>query len=121
MAVSGPVQIPSAFLVVHPYLLAGWDPEHGTGTIRTSAILISNAYDPSTKTYTQYSNDDNYATDDGLSSACGAEFAAHHLRVSLEIRYLRWKDPLFSANESNGLYLLVPQNEVQVLLGVSFR
>jgi hypothetical protein len=106
---------------VRPYVLAGGAAEHATGTTRISAILISNPYDPNfTKTYQQYSIEDNYATHYGLVFGGGVEFAAHHLRLSPEIRYVRWTDPLFS-NESHGQYLLVPQNEVRVLLGVSFR
>jgi hypothetical protein len=107
--------------VLHPYVLAGWDPEHVSGTTTVNAILISNPYDPNfTRTYQRSSTTDSYATDHGLVLGGGVEFVARHFRLSPEIRYVRWKNPLFS-QESRTSHLLVPQNEIQILLGISFR
>ena len=108
--------------VLHPYLLGGWDPQHASSTTKTSASIVSNPYDPNyTRTYQQFSSDDHYGTNHGLVAGGGVEFDSHHLRVSPEVRYVRWKDPMFSIEQSHGFYLLVPQNEVQLPLGVAWR
>ena len=110
------------FPVLQPYVLAGWDPQHAWGTTQTSAYLISNPYDPNyTRTYLQSSMSYHYETNHGLVAGGGIELGTHHWRVSPEVRYIRWKDPLFSSYGSHGFYLLVPQNEVQLTLGLAWR
>ena len=105
-----------------PYVLVGWDPERATGTSTGTMSLVSNPYDPnSTRTYRQFTTSDNYGTNHGLVAGAGVAFGSRHLRVSPEVRYVRWKDPMFSNYGSRGFYLLVPQNEVQLILGVAWR
>ncbi|HEY3629194.1 MAG TPA: porin family protein [Terracidiphilus sp.] len=104
------------------YVLVGWDPEHATGTTRTNALVVSNPYDPSyTITYRQYSVDDNYGTNHGLVAGGGIELGSRHFRVSPEFRYVRWKNCMFSIYQGQGSYLAVPQNELQLLLGLTRR
>jgi hypothetical protein len=106
---------------LHLYVLAGWDPEHSWGTTKVYASLISNPYDPNaTRTLTSYSLTDRYGTNHGLVAGGGIDFGSRHWRVRPEVRYIRWKDPTFSIQQSHGFYLQVPQNEVQLMLGVAF-
>jgi opacity protein-like surface antigen len=110
------------FAGLRPYVLAGWDPEHATGTTKTTGSVVSNPYDPNhTRTYQQFSIDDQYGTNHGLAAGGGVEFGGRHWRVSPEVRYVRWKNPMFSSYQSHGFFLRVPQNEVQLLVGVAWR
>lgn len=108
--------------LLHPHILAGWDPQHASGTTQTSASGVSNPYDPNyTRSYQQFSVEDHYGTNHGLVVGGGVEMGSHHWRVSPEVRYVRWKRPMFSSYGSHGDYLLVPQNEVQLLVGLAWR
>ena len=110
------------FAALHPYVLAGWDPEHATGTTKGFASQISNPYDPNTtRTFTHFSIGDRYGANHGLVAGGGIAFGSRHWRVCPEVRYIRWKDPMFSIQESHGFSLQVPQNEVQLVLGVAWH
>jgi hypothetical protein len=62
-----------------------------------------------------------YGADHGLVAGGGVEIGGGHFRVAPEVRYIRWKDPLYSYYGSRGYYLQVPRNEVQILVGLTWR
>jgi hypothetical protein len=62
-----------------------------------------------------------YGFDHGLVAGGGVEFGGRHVRIAPEVRYIRWKNPLFSESGSRGYYIQAPQNEVQLLVGITWR
>lgn len=105
--------------LVHPYALVGWVPGHTSkSTVVTTGVQVDIAGNR-TPVNTSYPVD--YGTDHGLAAGGGVEIGGGHFRVAPEVRYIRWKDPLYSYYGSRGYYLQVPRNEVQILVGVTWR
>jgi hypothetical protein len=106
--------------LARPYVTAGYAAQYtATATHRVTgatADYYSGFFTPFSTSYTE-----NYATNNGLVAGGGLELGAGHWRVAPEVRYIRWKDPLFSYYGSRGYFVAVPQNEVQLLIGVTWR
>lgn len=61
------------------------------------------------------------SNDHGVVAGGGSELGLGRIHVAPEVRYIRSKDPLYAEYGSRGYYVAVPQNEVQMLLGLSWR
>jgi hypothetical protein len=57
----------------------------------------------------------------GLVAGVGMEAAIRGLRISPEIRYTRWNKDVINEQGSQGYHVNAGVNQVQVLVGVSWR
>jgi hypothetical protein len=105
--------------LVRPYALVGYAPLYTSGSVINSGVQVSPYGDRTAIPATTYPAD--YGFDHGLVAGGGMEFGGSHLRIAPEFRYIRWKNPLFSDYGSRGFYIQSPQNEVQLLLGITWR
>lgn len=102
---------------IRPYALLGYAPRRTTGTYADSGYWRDYTGAP---TLVRFSGSVSYDTGHALVTGGGIETGAGRLRLSPEVRYLRWKDPLFTEYGSHGVYLSAPQNEVQLVLGIAW-
>lgn len=113
-------RLPLPLPLARPYFTVGYAAQYtGTATHRVTGATA----DYYTGNFTPYSANytENYAANSGLVAGGGIEVGAGHWRVAPEVRYIRWKDPLFSYYGSRGYYVVAPQNEVQLLVGITWR
>ncbi len=96
---------------VHPYLSVGVAPRRAGGTINT----IHYGYYAGDVTF---SSVDWHAHDHAIVLGGGTEARLGPLRLSPEIRYVRWKVPTNPSSWNVSYYLSVPQNEAQLMLGI---
>lgn len=105
---------------LHPYALLGYAFERAGGTVDYSGVQTSPYLDvPATPFSGSYPL--GHATDHGVVAGGGIEFGAGRIHIAPEVRYIRWKDPLYAEYGSRGYYVAVPRNEVQILVGLSWR
>lgn len=99
--------------------LLGYAFERGGGTVDYSGVQMNPYGGPSAAFSGSYAIGN--SIDHGVVAGGGIEFAAGRIHVAPEVRYIRWKDPLYAEYGSRGYYVAVPQNEVQILIGLSWR
>ena len=100
------------------YPLVGYAPRHVSGTYIDTGYSVD--FNTGLRSPFRFSGSTGYDTGHALVAGGGLDFAAGHIHITPEVRYLRWKDPLFTNYGSQGYYLSVPQNEVQILLGIGW-
>lgn len=107
------------FRAIHPYVLGGVAPRHAGGRIDYSGVNATTL--SSTGPFIPYAFANTWhANDHAFVVGGGVDFRMGHLQVEPEIRYLRWNNPLYAFFGSRGYQLLVPQNEVQILVGIGW-
>ena len=57
----------------------------------------------------------------GLVAGGGIELAAGHVRIAPEVRYTRWNQDPVNLYGSHGFFVSGAQNEVKILLGLTWR
>ena len=100
--------------------LGGYAPLGTSGTGTASGVGVD-FYGNRTLILPNSSTRTDYGLDHGLVAGGGLQFGGGHLRIAPEIRYIRWTHPLFYEYGSHGYYIQVPQNEVQLLVGITWR
>ena len=98
---------------VHPYASLGFAPRRAAGTINT----IHYGFYPGDVTF---SSVDWHAHDHAFVLGGGVGVELWRIRITTEIRYLRWEVPTTPSSSDAAYYLRVPQNEAQVLLGIGW-
>lgn len=98
---------------VHPYASLGFAPRRAAGTINT----IHYGFYPGDVTF---SSVDLHAHDHAFVLGGGVGVKLWRIRITTEIRYLRWEVPTTPSSSDAAYYLRVPQNEAQVLLGIGW-
>ena len=68
-----------------------------------------------------FSSVDWHAQDHAFVLSGGIEVELWHIRITPEVRYLRWKVPSNPSSSAVAYYLRVPQNEAQLLLGIGWH
>jgi hypothetical protein len=96
-----------------PYVSAGVAPRRAGGRINT----IHYGFYPGDVTF---SSVDWHAHDRAFVLGGGVGVTHWHLRITTEIRYLRWRVPAAPSSDDAAYYLRVPQNEAQVLVGIGW-
>jgi hypothetical protein len=97
-----------------PFLSAGIAPRHASGAVHT----IHYGFLPGDITFHSQSWS---AHDRAWVFAAGASFKTGRLRITPELRYLRWSIPHNPAPNDVAFYLQPPRNyELQFLLGISW-
>jgi len=97
----------------HPFVSAGVAPRLAGGRINT----IHYGFYPSDATF---SSVDWHAHDHAFVLGGGAGVTHWHMRITTEIRYLRWRVPAAPSSSDAAYYLRVPQNEAQVIVGIGW-
>jgi Outer membrane protein beta-barrel domain len=101
------------------FVSAGYAPRIASARFDDSGYTVSF---PDSRLRSPYRNsyEKSFDTDHAVVAGGGLAFQKGHIRIAPEARYLRWKQPLYSYYGSHGYYLSLTQNEVQVLLGITF-
>lgn len=95
------------FPLVKPFLEAGYAPRVISGTVHYS---LNNT-----------TMDTNYPTSQGIVVGGGVQIAIGRLRLSPELRYTRWNNAPMLVYFGNGPESISTQNQVDVLLGISWK
>ena len=98
---------------VHPYLSLGVAPRNAGGRINT----IQYGYYQSDVTF---SSVDWHAHDHAFVLGGGIDVEFWHIRISPQIRYVRWGVPSRPSSSDVAHYVPVPQNEPQLLLRIGW-
>jgi hypothetical protein len=106
------------FRRIRPFAEAGWAPRitHGTGD-------VSGCYLSSLTAYTCYSGRSQTAwpVTHGVLAGGGIQFAAGRLQFAPEVRYTRWNQQNIYGYFGDGPSYGSTQNQLDILLGISFR
>ena len=105
---------------LHSYALVGYSFERAGGRVDYSGVQ-TNPYVLGYAAPFSGSYAIGNSTDHGVVAGGGIEIGAGHIHVAPEVRYIRWKDPLYAEYGSRGYCVAVAQNEVQILVGLSWR
>ena len=97
----------------HPFLSLGFVPRYAGGRIHT----IHYGYYPSDVTFSSVGWQ---AHDHAWVLGGGIEVGLWKIRITPELRYLRWKVPSSPSPDDASYYLAVPENEGQFLLGIGW-
>ncbi len=102
----------------HPFVGAGYAPRtvHGTD--------VENGYineDEQRDVYTNQRSETSYSVTQGVVISAGLILDAGHVRFPPELRYVHWNAPFLNESSNAGNLFLSKQNEVLVLLGVSWH
>jgi hypothetical protein len=107
---------------VRPYLLGGYAVRFANGSTTETGTFLTSGYSlPVIRVPYRYSYSTHWGLDHGPVVGAGLEWGEGRVRIAPEVRYVRWKDPLYSFEGSRGYYGMATQNEVQVLVGVNFH
>jgi hypothetical protein len=112
--------------LAHPYAGAGYAPRivHGAD-ISSGNYLSGVSSNPPADIYTYYFNnhvDTTYPLTHGLVISGGIDLGGRHIRVSPEVRYVRWSAPYLDQTGGDGSYRIQSsQNELSLMVGITFR
>ena len=101
------------------FVAAGYAPRIGGARFENSGYTVSFP-DSRLRSPFRDSYEISFDTDHAVVAGGGLAFQKGRIRIAPEARYLRWKQPLYSYYGSRGYYVALAQNEVQVLLGITF-
>jgi hypothetical protein len=108
----------------HPFVGVGYAPRIVRGTDVASGYYASGiSENPVGYIYTYYNSQrtpTDYPVTQGVVVSGGVSLAAGHLRFTPEVRWVHWNAP-FLSEQGGGFLLISKQNEVFVLLGISWR
>lgn len=103
------------------YAGIGYAPRVISGSSRVNATTIVNPLTlPVVKAFSSYTLSDDYKTGNGLVIAGGLQKRFGAIRVSPEIRYTHWSNSALSVNGPQEYGYQSAQEQVDVLLGISF-
>jgi len=107
------------FPLIHPYAELGYAPRRTSGSISSTGSAIN----PSTGSRQDFSGNTPWRSvvSHGLVAGVGAEASIGGLRIAPEIRYTRWNKDVINEFGSQGYFVSSGMNQVQVLVGVSWR
>jgi hypothetical protein len=97
----------------HPFLSLGFEPRYSSGKISS----IDYGFFPGDVTLSSTSW---HAHDYAWVAGGGIEIRLWKIRITPELRYLRWKVPSSPSANDDSNYLTVPRNECQLLLGIAW-
>jgi len=103
---------------IAPYVLAGYAPRTMSGDVVYTGFSFLQLGGPAAPY--RFSYNQPYGVSHGLVAGGGIRIPAGRLRITPEVRYLRWKDSPYDEEGSRGFYIFVPQNEVRVLVGIGW-
>ena len=91
---------------------------HGSTHVDRLAVTSLN---PPVFSYSEYIMPRPWGTTHGIVAEGGIEKRAGWLRIAPEIRCIRWNQPALNVQQPHGLFMVSTQNQVDLLLGISFR
>ena len=97
---------------LHPAVFFGMAPRHASGRVDVTGVWFG----------APYANTQHWrAKDHAWIVGGGFDLGVGHLRLSPEARYLHWKVPSYPAAGNIAFYMALPENEVQLLVGIGWR
>src|SRR5713101_8181173 len=107
------------FPLIHPYAELGYAPRRTSGSISITGYDVN----PITGLRRDISGNTPWGpvVSHGLVAGVGAEASIGGLRIAPEIRYTRWNKDVINEFGSLGYFVSSGMNQVQVLMGVSWR
>jgi hypothetical protein len=112
--------------LARPFAGVGYDPRtvHGSD-VSSGSYLSGITTNPPASIYTYYFNrriSTDYRVTHGLVICGGVDLDAKHIRISPELRYVRWNTPFLDQVGGDGSYFIQSaQNELSILVGISWR
>lgn len=111
---------------IHPFVGVGWAPRVVSGTDVSSGYYLSGiSTNPPADIYTYFFNSrspTHYPETNGLVVSGGVDFNVGHLRISPQVRYVRWFSPFAFQGGDDGITgYSSNQNEVFGVLGLSWH
>jgi hypothetical protein len=100
----------------HPFLSLGLEPRYASGKIST----IGYDYPPDLPGEVTFSSEGWQAHGHAWVLGGGIGIGLWKIRITPELRYLRWKVPSSPLPDDDSYYLTVPRNEGQLLLGIEW-
>ncbi len=108
--------------LVKPFVGVGYAPRVVSGTDVSSGGYLSNPLTGGFAYFYNQRSSTNYPTTNGIVVSGGVNLDVGHVRFSPEVRYVRWTSPFLNEYGGDGSFQYVSnQNEVFVLLGISFK
>ena len=104
--------------VVKPYAEAGWEPRVGSGEVNNFGYYLNNGV---TEVFFSERYGVTWKTTYGVVIGGGVQFGIGKLRMSPEIRYLRWNSPAILQVIADGPTFQSAQNEVDLLVGIGWK
>jgi hypothetical protein len=101
----------------HPFLSLGLEPRYASG--KTSTVYYFYRPDPLPPDVT-FSSEGWQAHGHAWVVGGGIGIGLWKIRITPELRYLRWKVPSSPLPDDDSYYLTVPRNEGQLLLGIEW-
>lgn len=102
-----------------PYAIAGYSPRRVSGTENASGYVVH--IDTGSRTDFSNSSATGYATVHGLVAGGGIELSVGRVRIAPETRYIHWNRSVFYDSGPQGYFVTTPQDQVEFLLGLTWR
>jgi hypothetical protein len=101
------------------YAGVGYAPRviNGSGHVNSLSVTSIN---PVIKTYSEHDIPRSWDTTHGVLAAAGIEKRAGPLRIVPEIRYMHWNRPAVGVFGSRGFSIVSAQDQVDLLVGITF-
>jgi len=108
-----------SFPLIHPYAELGYAPRRTGGSNSVTGSTIN----PSTGATQHFSGSNPWPSvvSHGLVAGVGVEAAIRGLLIAPEIRFTRWNKDVINEQGSQGYFVSSGLNQVQILVGVSWR
>lgn len=105
--------------LIKPYVEVGYAPRHISGSYHRQGYSV----DFLTGERIPYSTDGKWSPEasHGIVTGGGVEIGAGHLRVAPELRYTHWNNDPINLLGSQGYLVNAAQNQVEVLVGITWR
>jgi hypothetical protein len=103
------------FRSLHPYVLGGVDLRRVNGNTSSTTVSCWSGCQISNDRVTWYGKDHAWVLGGGVDTGFG------HLRLSPEVRYLRWHVPADPWGDQLAAHFGTVPNEVQLMLGIRWR
>ncbi len=100
------------------YAGAGYAPRWISGKAHQNAVTVIDSL--GTRRYSESAIPASWDTTHGVIAAAGVEKRWGRARIAPEIRYVRWNRPAVDRSGSHGFSIVSAQNQVDLLVGITF-
>lgn len=97
----------------------GYAPRVINGSGHVNGVSVINLIPPTT-TYSEFNIPARWDTTHGIVGAAGIERRLGPLRIAPEVRYIHWNRPAINEYGPHGFSILSTQDQVDLLVGISF-
>ncbi len=97
----------------------GYAPRVINGSGHVAGVSVT-SFTPLTMTYSEFNTPGWWDTTHGVVGAAGIERRAGPLRIAPEVRYVHWNMPAVNRYGSRGFSIVSTEDQVDVLVGITF-